>query len=149
MFQFGRKSDNKAQGEIAPIAAANRLAKPPLSNGMPAPEGAASSSAADIIRDEVLTRIEPAVAVHLTKTELGLRVDALVATIANEQRLLLNQAEQHALAVEIVDEMVGLGPLEPLLRDPTVNDILVNGPFMTFVERRGKLELTQLRFRNN
>ncbi|HEY6833815.1 MAG TPA: CpaF family protein, partial [Pseudolabrys sp.] len=149
MFQFGRKSDDKAQGEIAPIAAANKLAKPTPLYERPTTQSTASSSAADVIRDEVLTRIEPAVAVHLTKSELGVRVDALVATIANEQRLLLNQAEQHALAVIIVDEMVGLGPLEPLLRDPTVNDILVNGPLMTFVERRGKLELTQLRFRNN
>ena len=108
-----------------------------------------SSSATDVIRDQVFSRIDPAVAVRLTKAELTMRVDELVAGIANEQRLLLNQIEQHALAASIVDEMVGLGALEPLLRDTSVSDILVNGSRTTYVERRGKLELTPLRFRNN
>jgi pilus assembly protein CpaF len=103
----------------------------------------------DSIRDLVFVRIEPAVAVRLTQQELTARVDELVAEIANDQRLLLNQVEQHMLAANIVDEMIGLGALEPLLRDPTVNDILVNGPRMTYVERRGKLELTKLQFRND
>jgi pilus assembly protein CpaF len=108
-----------------------------------------SSSATDVIRDQVFSRIDPAVAVRLTKAELTMRVDELVAGIANEQRLLLNQIEQHALAASIVDEMVGLGALEPLLRDTSVSDILVNGSRTTYVERRGRLELTPLRFRNN
>ena len=73
----------------------------------------------------------------------------MVVAVANEKRLLLNQYEQHTLAANIVDEMVGLGPLEPLLRDVTVNDILINGPLMIYVERKGKLELTKIHFRNN
>jgi len=109
----------------------------------------AQSAAMEIIRDCVFMRVEPAIAIRLTKEELTDRVDELVAEIANEQRLLLNQIEQHALAANIVDEMIGLGALEPLLRDTTVNDILVNGPHMIYVERRGKLELTKLQFRNN
>ena len=62
---------------------------------------------------------------------------------------MLNQDEQDALARNIVDEMIGLGPIEPLLHDPTVSDILVNGPDMIYVERHGKLELTKLQFRHN
>jgi pilus assembly protein CpaF len=61
----------------------------------------------------------------------------------------LNQQEQEAYAIQIVDEMVGLGPLEVLLRDTSVSDILVNGPNMIYVERSGRLELTKLRFRND
>lgn len=143
MFSFGRKSDQKPEAPapeavVAPPAdiAATESRRP-------------SSSAADTIRDQVFQRIEPTVAVRLSKNELTQRVDELVATIANEQRLLLNQIEQHALATTIVDEMVGLGALEPLLRDSTVTDILVNGPHMTYVERRGKLDLSSLQFRND
>ncbi len=104
---------------------------------------------ADSIHDQVLTQIEPIVAVQLNRDELTARVYSLVAVIANARRVPLNQQEQRTLAVQIVDEMVGLGPLEPLLRDNSVNDILVNGPYKVYVERRGKLDLTQLRFRND
>ncbi|MDR3512600.1 MAG: CpaF family protein [Caulobacteraceae bacterium] len=105
--------------------------------------------AADLIRDQVLMDIEPAVAVRLTREELTRRIDQMIAQIANARRLLLNKAEQQALAAELVNDMIGLGPLEPLLRDDTVADILVNGPRMIYVERRGKLELTSLRFRHD
>ena len=107
------------------------------------------SQAAAAIRDQVLQRIDPMVAVRMTKPELMLFVNALVSEIANERRLLLNKAEQDGFARNIVDEMVGLGPIEPLIQDPTVSDILVNGPDMIYVERRGKLELTEYKFRNN
>ena len=76
-------------------------------------------------------------------------VNKLVAEIANDRKILLNQDEQRLLGVNIVDEMVGLGPIEPLLRDPSVADILVNGPRMIYVERRGKLQLTKLQFRSD
>ncbi len=146
MFQFGKKTDDKKDVATAPASApVNAPPTQPQSDATkPLP-----ASAADTIRDQVFARVEPAVAVRLSKSDLTVRVDELVATIANEQRLLLNQTEQHALAAGIVDEMIGLGALEPLLRDPTVTDILVNGPRMTYVERRGKLELTTLKFRND
>jgi pilus assembly protein CpaF len=102
----------------------------------------------DAIRDQILKQIEPAVAVQMSPATLTARVEELVAEIADERRLLLNQLEQRALAAETVDDMLGLGPLEPLLRDDTVADILVNGPRQVFVERRGKLILTDVRFRN-
>jgi pilus assembly protein CpaF len=109
----------------------------------------ASSLAAAAIRDQVLLRIDPMVAVRMSKPELMMFVNTLVGEIANERRLLLNKAEQDAFARNIVDEMVGLGPIEPLIQDQTVSDILVNGPDMIYVERRGKLELTNLKFRHN
>ncbi len=103
----------------------------------------------DIIREQVLLRIEPVAAVRMQKAELKLFVNSLVSRIADERKLLLNQSEQDALTSDIVDEMVGLGPIESLLKDQTVADILVNGPLMIYVERRGKLELTNLKFRND
>ena len=72
-----------------------------------------------------------------------------MAEIANERKILLNEDEQHLLGANVVDEMVGLGPIEPLLRDSSVADILVNGARMIYVERRGKLELSKLQFRSD
>ncbi|MCC9643086.1 CpaF family protein [Rhodopirellula sp. JC740] len=62
---------------------------------------------------------------------------------------LLSQAERQRLIDELVDETLGLGPLEPLMRDPTVSDILVNGPNCVYVERAGILEQTNIQFRDN
>jgi pilus assembly protein CpaF len=61
---------------------------------------------------------------------------------------LLSQSTRDRLIDDLLDEIVGLGPLEPLMADPTVSDILINGPHTVFVERRGKLELTNIRFRD-
>lgn len=102
-----------------------------------------------VIRDQVLSRIEPSAAVRMTRTELAERVDRLVAQIANDGRLLLNQHEQQTIGRDIVNDMVGLGPIEVLLHDETVSDILVNGPHSIYVERSGRLELTGLSFRND
>jgi pilus assembly protein CpaF len=110
---------------------------------------AAPLTPSEIIRDQVLLRIEPMEAVKLGKGELAIFVNQLVALVASERKLLLNQDEQDRLAVSIVDEMVGLGPIEPLLSDPTVSDILINGANKIYAERRGKLELTNLQFRHN
>ena len=106
-------------------------------------------AAMNFIRDEVLRRIEPAIAVKMSPRELGERISRLIVDIASGQHLLINEYEQRALSSEMVDEMLGLGPLEGLLRDDSVNDILVNGAGMIFVERHGKLELTNLTFRSD
>lgn len=111
--------------------------------------GAETVTPSGIIYDQILTRIDPAVAVRMTQPELMARVDELVAQVADERQLLVNQAEQHALAMRIVDDMIGLGPLEPLLRDDDVADILVNGPNQVYAERRGKLELSDIHFRSD
>jgi len=149
MAGFGRKAT-----EGAPPSAPEFVAPEPAPSILPfespvVEPAPPQSGTTDLIRDQVLNRIEPAVAVRMTKAQLNARVFELVAQIAGEQRLLLNETEQQALAANLVDEMIGLGALETLLRDPTVTDILVNGPRMTYVERRGKLELTPIRFRND
>ncbi len=73
-------------------------------------------------------------------------VSRVVEEVITEQRVPLNRVEHRQLVQEIQHEMFGLGPLEPLLRDPSVNDILVNGPKQIYVERSGKLELTNISF---
>jgi pilus assembly protein CpaF len=68
--------------------------------------------------------------------------------LCNGQGELLSQADRERMIEELIYETLGLGPLEPLMRDPTVSDILINGPHTVYVERRGKLELTGVRFRD-
>jgi len=107
------------------------------------------SKSADLIYDQILAQIEPASAVRMARPELTARVELLVAEIADQRRLLLNHQEQQTLAAAMVDDMIALGPLESLLHDDTVSDILVNGPRQVYVERRGKLVLTEVHFRND
>jgi pilus assembly protein CpaF len=149
MIAFGSKGLAGAKAVRETPARQTTLASVvPQAGATRAPRSAASP-AADLIRDEVLQRIEPAVAVRMSQEELTVRVDEMVATIANAGKLLLNHNEQRILVASIVDDMIGLGPLGPLLRDDTVADVLVNGPNAIYVERAGKLELTTLRFRND
>ncbi len=76
------------------------------------------------------------------------RLRALLGRLVDEERLPLNRAERARLVSELQDEILGLGPLEPFLRDESVQDILVNGPEQVYVERGGVLERTAARFRD-
>jgi pilus assembly protein CpaF len=77
------------------------------------------------------------------------QVKELVAQLADQENTLLNFNERQRLISEVLDETFGLGPLEVILGDPLISDILVNGPKKVYVERRGKLELTEVEFRDN
>jgi pilus assembly protein CpaF len=73
---------------------------------------------------------------------------AVISLIDGEQTLL-SSLERQQISEEVLDEVFGLGPLEPLLQDPTISDILVNGYKQVYVERKGLLELTNVGFRDN
>ena len=77
------------------------------------------------------------------------QVKEVVSLLADQENTLLNFNERQRLINEVLDETFGLGPLEVLLADPTISDILVNGPKQVYVERRGKLETTEIEFRDN
>jgi pilus assembly protein CpaF len=100
------------------------------------------------VRSILMTRIDPSVAGRMPRRTLQAQVSLLVSAIATEEKIQLNEVEESQLAVELTDDMVGLGPLESLLQDDTVTDILVNGPNDIYVERQGKLEKTPVRFRD-
>jgi pilus assembly protein CpaF len=85
----------------------------------------------------------------LEDQEMRKQVRRLVGDFARTERLALNAGELDRLGGEVFDEMVGLGPIEPLLKDDSIADILINGPFQVYVERRGELEVTPVRFRDN
>jgi pilus assembly protein CpaF len=73
----------------------------------------------------------------------------VIEHLCDTENPLLNRMERERLIDEILDETLGFGPLEALLKDPTISDILINGPHNIFVERRGKLEKTDIKFRDN
>ncbi|MDQ7988652.1 MAG: CpaF family protein [Candidatus Dactylopiibacterium sp.] len=99
-----------------------------------------------LIRTALFEQIDPLKAAAMPREKLQIQVDALIRHICDEQRLQLPAQEEQAIAQQMLDEMVGVGPIEPLLHDDSVNDILVNGAHQVFVERHGKLELTQVSF---
>ncbi|MTH45576.1 CpaF family protein [Intestinirhabdus alba] len=103
------------------------------------------------IRDDVLKTIE------INKIEglindrslLLIEMGRLIEKVIEQQNIYLNSHAQRQMAEIMADEIIGYGPLRPLLEDDSVNDILVNGPYKIFIERRGKLELTEQKFINN
>ena len=86
---------------------------------------------------------------HLDIKQARCQIRELAERIMNEQAVPLNVATRQFLAKCIEDEILGLGPLEPLLDEPSIADILVNGGGKIYVERFGKLELTPLRFQSD
>lgn len=80
---------------------------------------------------------------------LRAQVEDMINSVIQEERVALSRAEKASLIMEMLNEIVGLGPLEPLLNDPEVDEIMVNGPFQIYMERRGKLEISGQRFRDN
>src|SRR5262249_49676403 len=84
----------------------------------------------------------------LPREDLAREVRNYISEYARTERLTLNQRELLAFAEEIVDEMTGFGPIEALLKDPTVNDILINTHKKWFVERFGRLEETIVHFKD-
>ena len=97
----------------------------------------------------LMERIDVTAAAHLPRKEISRQISNIVVEILGELKLQLNLIEQRDLVQMLIDDMLGLGPLEPLLADDAVTDIMVNGAKQVYVERKGKLELTDVTFRND
>ncbi len=100
------------------------------------------------LRSLCLARLDPAMVANVPSDRLTVEIERLISEIATGRHIQLNGREQRCLAEELVDDMLGLGPLEPLLEDDSIADIMVNGPDRVFVERAGKLVLSNVRFRD-
>src|SRR5689334_5817964 len=77
------------------------------------------------------------------------QVLAVIQELVASLKTPLSGRERERLSLEVLDEVFGLGPLEPLLQDPTINDILVNGPKQVYIERSGVLEESNIMFKDN
>jgi pilus assembly protein CpaF len=101
------------------------------------------------VHDQVLRKLDLSALSRLPENEAREEIRGLALQLMNQEALTLPSAARQRVANQIEDEIMGLGPLEPLLADRTVADVLVNGWDKVFVERRGKLEPTEVRFRDN
>ena len=101
------------------------------------------------VRPILLERIDPAAAAQLTRKELARQIAEVVVELLHEESIQLNQLEQRDLVTTLVNDMLGLGPLEALLADEKITDIMVNGAKQVYIERGGKLTLTDVSFRDN
>jgi pilus assembly protein CpaF len=160
-MMLGRFTKRQAAGpelapqleEPAPSLVLESEPEPPA----PAPESAGSNNpllSAKLLDAKVrlhrrlIEEINLSALEKLPEAEIRRHVSALVSQYVVAERLALNSRELEDFVLEILDEMTGLGPIEPLLKDPTVNDILINGHECVYVERHGLLEPTLVRFKD-
>ncbi len=100
------------------------------------------------LHKRLLDNLNLAALEQASEASLKLEIAAIAAEALDEMAVSLTKDDRATLNQELYDEVMGLGPLEPLLRDESINDILVNGPNRVFVERGGKLELTDITFKD-
>ena len=100
------------------------------------------------IHRQLIERINLAMLEKLPRERIATEISQIVGDLLEQDRTALNRAERETLVADVLDELLGLGPLEPLLKDESVTDILVNGHDVVFVERRGLLERVGTRFQD-
>jgi pilus assembly protein CpaF len=101
------------------------------------------------VHKKMLERLNMEAMAALPPERLRLEIRPAVATLVNEETAPLSLVEKERLIEEVLDEVFGLGPIEPLLSDPTVSDILVTTHGMVYIERRGRLERTNIQFKDD
>ena len=135
----GQEDAQKVARIVGPIGEGNFVPSSPV----------VAYAALKRLREAVLERIRPEVAAQMPADQLRVELEALIQELANRERVELSAREQARLTDEFVNEMTGYGPLEPLLKDDSIADIMVNGPDRIFIEVRGKISQSDIRFRNN
>ena len=174
MFSRFKKSDGPAQpsalGQVNssnPAARAPAAAVKPSTTNRPLPSAPPPRPAAEVaamdkekkrkerlsdlkvdLHKRLLENLNLAALEHATEANLKVEIATIVSEGLEEMSVSLNKEDRSILNQELYDEVMGLGPLEPLLKDDTVNDILVNGPNRIFIERGGKLVLTDITFKD-
>ncbi|HWB47723.1 MAG TPA: CpaF family protein [Stellaceae bacterium] len=101
------------------------------------------------IQPLVLEHMDVAAAAEMPRPAFEAQLTGWVKELLAETKIQLNFAEQRELVESLIADMLGLGPLEPLMSDETITDIMVNGAKQVYVERRGKLELADVQFRDD
>lgn len=96
----------------------------------------------------LMERIDASVMAEMTRGELAEQVSEVISEILVAEKIHLNQMEQRDLVTLLLNDMLGLGPIEPLLADEAITEIMVNGPKTVFVERKGKITLSDVTFRD-
>jgi len=170
ILEIVREWTPQAEGEVDPLserqlvtaliedslAAAQPAPVTPLFSNMPEMDKVADAHqlsrvelAKDQIQPKLMERMDFSAASTLERGELAQQLGALVAELIQEEKIQLNALEQRDLVTSLLNDMLGFGPLEVLLADEKVTDIMVNGPHQVYVERGGKLELSNVRLRDD
>ena len=136
------------------VAAIGGLEPDPLSDAANRVQRAATMSKTSVIAAKervhplLMERIDASVMAEMTRGELAEQVSEVVSEILVSEKINLNQSEQRDLVTLMLNDMLGLGPLEPLLADETVTEIMVNGAKTVFIEQKGKITLSDVTFRD-
>ncbi|WP_035298855.1 CpaF family protein [Brevibacillus thermoruber] len=140
MALFRRRHEKTPPGDEAPRTLASPLAAPSYN---PYLDELAEHYKARLLRETNLERLT-----SLSSTEMRLAIERLVSQYMSEEKVVIPRNEKELLLTRLINESVGLGPLEPLLNDPEITEISINGHSQVYIERNGRLELTDLKFRD-
>jgi pilus assembly protein CpaF len=113
------------------------------------PESTPFGALRERIQQKLIQELDRSVMASGNPDQMRGQVEEMINQVIHEERIAMSRAERASLVVELIHEIVGLGPLEPLLNDPEVDEIMVNGPHSIYVERQGKLTMTNQRFRDH
>ena len=154
----GRKEGSPQQSVLGPTSA--RLSTPPApaapqiaEDGTPAPQGNPQGGGADLwqlkrrLQRRLVTELSPRA--DTNGTQVRRRIEGLFEEILEEEGVLLSRVERSRLFEAITADILAFGPIQPLLHDETVSEIMVNGPYQVFVERNGILEETDIAFEDD
>ncbi|HDZ81113.1 MAG TPA: CpaF family protein [Roseobacter sp.] len=163
--KYKKQGDAPSIGQIAAVRAApEKVAEPVSSKPVSIRRASLPANVAPLDRDlkrkqrmsdiklelhrALLDNLNLAALEHASEQDLRSEINEISAEILSEKAIVLNREDRNQLNSELYDEVTGLGPLETLLKDDSINDILVNGPQQIFVERDGKLQLTDVTFKD-
>lgn len=144
-MKFGTKDHVAPQPASPPAGRQVSRAQAPVSSH----EELIRSEKFEAVRAAVFASMNLSAALMKSRNEVRAGIDEIATHTIEREQLKITAGEQVQIVEAILNDMFGVGPIEPLLADETVTDILVNGADQVYVERRGKLELTALKFRDD
>ncbi len=137
MKPFGRRIEVEPPPQLAPPSRRQSIAVAPQDFGLKLR-----------LRAKIMEQFDSGAVAEMPPEVLRAELEPVIHQIADKERVQLSARDQEQLAQELTDDMVGFGPLEPLLRDDTINDIMVNGPDTVYIEVAGKLQKSEVHFRD-
>ncbi len=150
------KSSSTASGSTSNTSSASSSNQPPVQSTAPLNTGMSSLKKGERF-EEVKSRVHSLLVQNmnlganseLTTDETRIAAQRFLEQFLIAEKIPMAHTEREALIQELVEEIIGLGPLEPLLREPAISEIMVNGPDKVYIERNGKLERTSVKFKNS
>lgn len=145
MSRFGFSPAVKKDEQVVPAPAA----APVPQRGKPEPAGFDMLEAKLRVHAKLIDELDLSALDKMDDETMRRRVRGIIGEIIRKEEMALSSAEEASFADAVMDEMTGLGPIEPLLKDDSIADILINGCNQVYVERRGKLQIAPVRFADN